>query len=112
MRSRVEAYFKLCVKNLRDSIPKAIGYNLVQSIQDNMEMYLYKALYDNKEIVEVLNEPEGIKRKRIELNRQIKKKLKSYYKWLERKNLELLYKDERLNVHKKRCEQYWCIESD
>ena len=72
MRSRVEAYFKLCVKNLRDSIPKAIGYNLVQSIQDNMEMYLYKALYDNKEIVEVLNEPEGIKRKRIELNRQIK----------------------------------------
>lgn len=47
-----------------------------------------------------------------ELNRQIKKKLKSYYKWLERKNLELLYKDERLNVHKKRCEQYWCIESD
>ena len=37
-----------------------------------MQLHLYDALYKNQEIVEVLNEPEGIKRQRIELTRQIK----------------------------------------
>ena len=72
IRNRIEAYFKLIVRNLRDSIPKSIGYNLVLSIQENMQLHLYDALYKNQEIVEVLNEPEGIKRQRIELTRQIK----------------------------------------
>ena len=72
IRNRIEAYFKLIVRNLRDSIPKSIGYNLVLSIQENMQMHLYDALYKNQEIVAALNEPEGIRRQREELTRQIK----------------------------------------
>ena len=72
IRNRIEAYFKLIVRNLRDSIPKSIGYNLVLSIQENMQMHLYDALYKSQEIVAALNEPEGIKRQREELTRQIK----------------------------------------
>ena len=35
-------------------------------------MHLYDALYKNQEIVAALNEPEGIRRQREELTRQIK----------------------------------------
>ena len=72
IRNRIEAYFKLIVRNLRDSIPKSIGYNLVLSIQENMQMHLYDALYKSQEIVAALNEPEGIRRQREELTRQIR----------------------------------------
>ena len=72
IRGRIEAYFKLIVRNLRDAIPKALGYTLLKPIENDMKMELYEMLNNEKKIVEVLNEPEGIQRQRIELNRQIK----------------------------------------
>lgn len=36
IRNRIEAYFKLIVRNLRDSIPKIMGNYLVKEIEDNM----------------------------------------------------------------------------
>ena len=72
IRGRIEAYFKLIVRNLRDAIPKALGYTLLKPIENDMKMELYEMLNNDKKIVEVLNEPEGIARQRIELNRQIK----------------------------------------
>ena len=56
IRNRIEAYFKLIVRNLRDSIPKSIGYFLVKSIQDNMQLHLYNQLYKSNEMINVLNE--------------------------------------------------------
>ena len=72
IRNRIEAYFKLVVRNLRDSVPKAIGFFLVRSIQDNMQLQLYNSLYKSTEMVSVLNEPEGISRQREELLKSIK----------------------------------------
>jgi hypothetical protein len=72
LRERVEAYFKLIVRNLRDSIPKNIGNHLVKSIQLHMQMRLYNMLYKSREIVNVLNEPESVTIRRKELNDQIK----------------------------------------
>ena len=72
MRSRVEAYFKLIVRNLRDSIPKAIGNNLVRSIMENMKLKLYNMLHQSREVVDVLNEPESVMIRRKELTDQIK----------------------------------------
>ena len=72
IRGRIEAYLKLVVRNLRDSIPKIIGYNLVRSIQDNMQIKLYNQLYKNNDLIQSLNEPEEIMRQRMELNHQIK----------------------------------------
>ena len=72
IRGRIDAYFKLIVRNLRDSIPKALGYTLVKSIENDMKMRLYELLNNDRSIVNVLNEPEGIAKQRIELNRQIK----------------------------------------
>ncbi|MCQ2820706.1 MAG: dynamin family protein [archaeon] len=72
IRNRIEAYFRLIVKNLRDVIPKSIGYNLILAIEENMQMELYNDLYQNKTIIRTLDEPEGIMRQRVELTRQIK----------------------------------------
>ena len=67
IRSRIEAYFKLIVRNLRDSIPKTIGMNLVKSIEENMQITLYNMLYKSQEVVNVLNEPESVMIRRKEL---------------------------------------------
>jgi hypothetical protein len=72
IRNRLEAYFKLVVRNLRDSIPKSIGFFLVRSIQDNMQIQLYNQLYKSTDMVNVLNEPESIARQREELHKRIK----------------------------------------
>ena len=72
IRNRIEAYFKLVVRNLRDAVPKAIGFFLVKSIQDSMQLKLYNELYRNKEMITVLNEPENISMKREGLQQSIK----------------------------------------
>jgi len=37
LRNRIDAFFKIVVRNMRDSIPKAIGYFMVRATQDNMQ---------------------------------------------------------------------------
>ena len=72
IRNRIEAYFKLIVRNLRDSIPKIIGNFLVKEIQENMQLKLYNKLYNAREMTDLLNEPENIAERRKELNDMIK----------------------------------------
>ena len=72
IRERVEAYFKLIVRNLRDSIQKTIGNHLVKSIELHMQMSLYNMLYQQRELVNVLNEPESVMLRRKDLTEQIK----------------------------------------
>ena len=72
IRNRIEAYFKLIVRNLRDSIPKIIGNNLVKSIEDNMQIELYNQLYKSNEMVGLLSEPEHIAERRRDLTELIR----------------------------------------
>ena len=72
IRNRIEAYFKLIVRNLRDSEPKIIGKYLVKELEENMQIKLYNKLYNAKEMTDLLNEPESIAERRKELNDMIK----------------------------------------
>ena len=72
IRNRIEAYFKLIVRNLRDCIPKIMGNFLVKEIQENMQLKLYNKLYNAREMTDLLNEPENIAERRKELNDMIK----------------------------------------
>ena len=72
IRNRIEAYFKLIVRNLRDSIPKIMGNYLVKEIQENMQLKLYNKLYNAREMTDLLSEPESIAERRKELNELIK----------------------------------------
>ena len=72
IRNRIEAYFKLIVRNLRDSIPKIMGQYLVKEIEDNMQLKLYNKLYNAREVTDLLSEPESVAERRKELNDLIK----------------------------------------
>ena len=72
IRNRIEAYFKLIVRNLRDSIPKIMGNFLVKEIQENMQLKLNNKLYNAREITDLLSEPESIAERRKELTEMIK----------------------------------------
>jgi dynamin 1-like protein len=72
IRNRIEAYFKLIVRNLRDSIPKIMGNFLIKEIEENMQLKLYNKLYNAREITDCLSEPESVAERRKELNEMIK----------------------------------------
>ena len=72
IRNRIEPYFKLIVRNLRDSIPKVMGNFLVKEIQENMQLKLYNKLYNAREMTDLLSEPESVAERRKELNDMIK----------------------------------------
>ena len=72
IRNRIEAYFKLIVRNLRDSIPKIMGNYLVKEIEENMQLKLYNKLYNQREMTDLLSEPEHIAERRKELTDLIK----------------------------------------
>ena len=72
IRNRIEAYFKLIVRNLRDSIPKIMGNYLVKEIEENMQLKLYNKLYNAREMTDLLSEPEHIAERRKELTELIK----------------------------------------
>ncbi len=72
IRNRIEAYFKLIVRNLRDSIPKIMGNFLVKEIEENMQLKLYNKLYNAREMTDLLSEPEHIAERRKELTELIK----------------------------------------
>jgi len=67
IKSRIDKYFRLVVRNLRDSIPKAIGNFLVKEIENNMERELNYKIYNSKEIINSLVEHERIIQRRKEL---------------------------------------------
>ena len=72
IRNRIEAYFKLIVRNLRDSIPKIMGNYLIKEIEENMQLKLYNKLYNARELTDSLSEPESVAERRKELNDMIK----------------------------------------
>ena len=72
IRNRIEAYFKLIVRNLRDSIPKIMGNYLVKEIEENMQIKLYNKLYNAREMTDLLSEPESVAERRKALNDMIK----------------------------------------
>ena len=72
IRNRIDAYFKLIVRNLRESIPKIIGNFLIKEIRDNMQLKLYDKLYNSNEIINFPIEKENVDGKRKELKDMIK----------------------------------------
>jgi GTP-binding protein EngB required for normal cell division len=60
LRNRIDAFFRIVVRNMRDSIPKTIGYFLVRAAQDNMQFQLYEEVNKNEELMALLSEPQNI----------------------------------------------------
>ena len=71
IRSRIDSYFKLVIRNVRDSVPKVIGCFLVRSIMDKMQLELYEQINQSESIISHLSEPAHITAEREALRKQL-----------------------------------------
>ena len=69
IRSRIDSYFRLVIRNVRDTIPKVIGYFLVRGAMDNMQIDLYEYINGNDNVVESLSEPKHIATERENISK-------------------------------------------
>ena len=56
IRARIDAYFKIAVRNVRDTIPKTIGYFLVKASQERLQFELYSSINKNESMTKSLGE--------------------------------------------------------
>ena len=67
IRARIDAYFKIAVRNVRDTIPKTIGYFLVKASQERLQFELYSSINKNESMTKSLGEPERVAEERKSL---------------------------------------------
>lgn len=72
LRKRIDTYFSLVLRNMRDTIPKQIGFFLVKKSQDALHSDLYMRINANASIADALGEPKQITERRTTLNTLIK----------------------------------------
>lgn len=57
LRLRVDEYYRIVVRTLREIVPKNIGFFLVRESQEKMQYSLYNELLKNEALIESLSEP-------------------------------------------------------
>jgi len=67
IRNRLNSYFKVVVRNVRDGVPKAIGWFLVRSMMSKIQFELYTALNKPDGMADLLGEPAHIVEERKQL---------------------------------------------
>jgi len=68
IRARIDAYFKIVLRNIRDTVPKMIGYFLVKASQEKLQFELYAQINRNETLTKQLGEPERVTEERKQLN--------------------------------------------
>ncbi|CAG9334067.1 unnamed protein product [Blepharisma stoltei] len=71
IRSRIDTYFRIVVRNVRDTVPKIIGYFLVRSVMDKMQMQLYESINRSETVLNLLSEPAHISTERENIRKQL-----------------------------------------
>ena len=71
IRARLDSYFELVLRNVRDAVPKAVGFFLVRQVQDKLQFELYTALNKSESLGDLLGEPPHIREERKQLVNQL-----------------------------------------
>jgi hypothetical protein len=64
MRKRIDQYFNLVLRSVKDSVPKAIGYFLVKKSQEVLQFELYNNVNSNPALTEAMGEPKSVTERR------------------------------------------------
>ena len=64
IRARIDAYFKIVLRTVRETVPKLIGHFLVRMSQEKLQSELQTRINDNEKILESLGEPKNITERR------------------------------------------------
>ena len=70
LRKRINAYFFIVSRNLKDSIPKLIGTFMVQAIMKDVRFILFNNISKANSFLSRMNEPNDIATERAMLNKQ------------------------------------------
>ena len=68
MRKRIDGYFEIALRSVKDSVPKIIGNFLVRKSEVALQMDLYNAVNNNPHMSDFLGEPANISERRKHLN--------------------------------------------
>ncbi|CAE8582824.1 unnamed protein product, partial [Polarella glacialis] len=68
IRKRLDSYLSITVRNVRDSVPRAIGFYLVRAVTDKLQFELLNTLNEKDKISELLGEPPHIMEERRSLS--------------------------------------------
>lgn len=72
LKARLDCYFRIVVRNIRDTVPRLIGHFLVRVVQNKMQIELFKRLNQMFEAVDrSMGEPIGIIQERKALTAQV-----------------------------------------
>jgi len=71
IRERVDHYFHIVLRGVRDTIPKQVGFFLVQRSQDKLQSDLWMRISTNRKISTLLGEPAAITERRKQLSNLI-----------------------------------------
>ena len=71
LRQRIDSYFNLVVRNVRDRIPKTIGFFLVKKVQDKIQFNLYSEMNKNSKMTDDLGEHPNITEERNRLSKTL-----------------------------------------
>jgi len=69
MRARIDAYFAIVLRNIRDTVPKILGNFLVKAVQEKMQYTLYNEINKNDQLMNLVGEPPHITAERETLNK-------------------------------------------
>jgi len=83
LRNRIDAYFALVCRNVRDSVPKIIGTFLVRAAQDKLQFSIYDEINRNEALMQLLGEPESVTRERENVTKMLET-LKKAFKAIKR----------------------------
>jgi len=68
IRRLIRSYFLIVRKNIQDSVPKAVMYNMVNHVKDHLQSELVGQLYINDKIDTLLTESHQVAQKREDAN--------------------------------------------
>lgn len=71
LRQRIDSYFNLVIRNVRDRVPKTIGHFLVKKCQDKIQYHLYNEINKNSKLADVLGEHPAITEERNSLTKSL-----------------------------------------
>lgn len=71
LRIRIDSYFSLVVRNVRDRVPKTIGFFLVHNCQNKIQFHLYNEINTNKQLASSLGEHPAITDERNSLTKRL-----------------------------------------
>eukprot|EP00922_Rhytidocystis_sp_ex-Travisia-forbesii_P068479 GHVS01101997.1.p1 GENE.GHVS01101997.1~~GHVS01101997.1.p1 ORF type:complete len:774 (-),score=103.87 GHVS01101997.1:165-2486(-) len=71
IRRRLDSYFNIVLRNVRDTVPKAIGFFLVRQLEEKLQFQLYNELNNEQRFADLLGEPPHIMEERRSLSLQM-----------------------------------------